>query len=205
MQDQLWNAGEASATSNRVCREPGCERLARAKQGARYCEEHARSVDYGPITAFGWTEHAICPGCGDTFRKQRRRAYTITARAYESFCKVCVRMSPLSRSQLVVHSVPPYLVEWWLAQQGKLACDLCGRRLDRQTKSGQPTIDHDHRCCSGDKSCGECVRGVLCARCNSAVAHFERLLGIKTYEEIIAYVDCGNETVAQAPSLHPAT
>lgn len=29
-------------------------------------------------------------------------------------------------------------------------------------------VDHDHRCCSGPRSCGACVRGYLCGPCNKA-------------------------------------
>ena len=40
-------------------------------------------------------------------------------------------------------------------------CEVCGT-LE------QLTIDHDHECCPGKETCGECIRGVLCNRHNLA-------------------------------------
>lgn len=47
------------------------------------------------------------------------------------------------------------------AQDGK--CAIC--RQDPGDKS--LFVDHDHTCCPGKESCGECVRGLLCQHCNS--------------------------------------
>lgn len=48
-------------------------------------------------------------------------------------------------------------------------CRICGFKADLH-------VDHDHTCCdfkaSSVRSCGECVRGVLCGPCNRGLGHF---------------------------------
>ncbi len=42
-------------------------------------------------------------------------------------------------------------------------CVICGRLLLR------PSLDHNHACCPGKKSCGKCIRGILCQGCNTII------------------------------------
>ena len=51
--------------------------------------------------------------------------------------------------------------ERMLAEQGG-RCAICKSAPDGRVLS----VDHDHACCPGGKSCGECVRSLLCNRCN---------------------------------------
>lgn len=57
-----------------------------------------------------------------------------------------------------------------LAQQDGL-CALCG--TSEPKGRGMWHVDHDHAHCAGNKSCGECIRGLLCNRCNLALGHFK--------------------------------
>lgn len=45
------------------------------------------------------------------------------------------------------------------------ACAAC-RSPFTEAKMEKPHVDHDHSCCAGLRSCGNCVRGLLCGRCN---------------------------------------
>lgn len=55
--------------------------------------------------------------------------------------------------------------EMLVEQSGR--CYLCEEPL-----RGGVHIDHDHRCCPGNKSCGKCIRGLACQKCNQGVGQF---------------------------------
>lgn len=59
--------------------------------------------------------------------------------------------------------------EEWNAKfenQGR-CCDLC-----RNEVAERLAVDHDHACCPGKVSCGRCVRGLLCGKCNWGLGAF---------------------------------
>ena len=58
----------------------------------------------------------------------------------------------------------------FLAEQDN-SC-LCGKTFDVYGGRGVTYfVDHDHSCCPGVKSCGDCIRGLLCSACNLALGH----------------------------------
>ena len=68
-----------------------------------------------------------------------------------------------------------------LLAQG-MRCKLC-RELKKNF-----VVDHDHKCCEGRRSCGKCIRGLLCIRCNAMLGPVERV-GLK---KILKYLRLNN-------------
>jgi hypothetical protein len=67
-----------------------------------------------------------------------------------------------------------------LEEQGH-ACAMGGEPF---TKDSAICIDHDHACCPDEKrSCGKCIRGLLCSGCNRALGIIE-----SKYEMAQAYL-----------------
>lgn len=68
----------------------------------------------------------------------------------------------------------------WLRQTYGISMETYQALLDKQrglcaicNEPASPlSIDHDHSCCSGRRTCGNCIRGLLCRECNSAIGLF---------------------------------
>jgi len=68
--------------------------------------------------------------------------------------------------------------EWYagkLVEQGG-HCALCSRV--REENGSYLAIDHDHKCCAHSGSCGKCLRGLLCRRCNVRLGTLVVLLSV---------------------------
>lgn len=94
------------------------------------------------------------------------------------------RKTPESRKKLSLWKYG--VTSEWYDERIKRGCFICGGYI----KLG---IDHDHSCCSEGRSCGKCVREVLCTKCNAALG----LTGenVEILQRLIAYVLLFKKTI----------
>jgi hypothetical protein len=74
------------------------------------------------------------------------------------------------RANLKKHGLTSEQYDALLAAQGG-GCAIC--KGTTPYGRGRFHIDHDHACCPGQRSCGKCVRGLLCGRCNPGLGAFQ--------------------------------
>lgn len=54
----------------------------------------------------------------------------------------------------------------------KKRCAICGKKEAARDAWGgikRLAVDHDRSCCPTDKTCGNCIRGLICQKCNILV------------------------------------
>jgi hypothetical protein len=172
-----------------ICQNPPCS--------LGLCDKHYRRLRAKGTTANPGRGRPplqrMCKGCGET---DPQKFYPNNA----SECKMChyerskewlrnnpgkapayQRKSLLKRAYGLTEEEYDKRVE---AQDNK--CDSCG---GPPTMTGGGTlrlvVDHDHSCCPGTKSCGKCVRGLICAKCNFAAGYLdddpEKVLALYEY------------------------
>lgn len=72
-----------------------------------------------------------------------------------------------------------------LLKHQEYKCLICKRHQDEFKYN--LAIDHDHSCCPGYKTCGKCIRGLLCVNCNNALGAFGE--SIEILQSSIKYLE----------------
>jgi hypothetical protein len=121
---------------------------------------------------------AACEWCREAHNLLNRTYLRAYYREHRPKYLAKQRRAKLRRYNLEVHEY-----EALLAAQGGV-CAICGSK-DPGSRVELFSVDHDHRCCPGQRSCGQCIRGLLCVHCNMGLGKFgdnrERLAAATDY------------------------
>lgn len=116
-----------------------------------------------------------CKSCVNAYNKERNQKPKIKARAAELTLARYHKLTPEEKTE---YNSPKRRKKWHLQGKYNITLDWYHEKLIEQgggcaiCRKAPPTngflsIDHDHACCpESGKSCGKCVRGLLCITCN---------------------------------------
>lgn len=112
-----------------------------------------------------------------------------TSRTKSSYCKDCGssvnRPAHLKRRYNITSEFYDLM---FLEQKGKCFCGSTNPGHKRRYFA----VDHDHSCCPTEKSCGLCVRGLICHPCNIMLGVAED--NIDTLKAAIQYLESNKFT-----------
>jgi hypothetical protein len=133
---------------------------------------------HGPFLIRRCKECNIFPQSEEEMKKYFVKDKTLKI-GYSNLCKSCnskraqnhAKENPeMFRKRRRKYAVKQYGISYnqylnMLKNQNNL-CAIC--KINFNDISKNPYVDHDHSCCNDSaKSCGSCVRGLLCNRCNT--------------------------------------
>jgi hypothetical protein len=151
------------------CTVDDCERINYAKSLCRIHYERLRRNGNTDLVHFGRYKYGKSPSQQYEYirRNHLKRMFKLTPEQYE--------------------------------EMAKNGCEICGIHALPHKKLH---VDHDHKCCppkynektnrlNAINSCGLCVRGIVCDKCNQAIGRYERGILRPEYplrNEVIMYV-----------------
>lgn len=155
---------------SRLCSFDGCGRKYHANG---FCAGHNRQHKAGEelrqlaarrkTTARDEHGNRLCTLCGRWQPEDQFRTQASAADGLSSDCTNCRKNRDLVRTYGLTLDEYRRMLD---SQNG--GCAICGQ----SNPGGRAlAVDHDHACCPGAKTCGKCIRALLCDRCN-------RMLGL---------------------------
>lgn len=135
---------------------------------------------------------AECVQCQKRFGYYESQVRNLRDDVREWYRVVCASCRQRVVGQVTGHHLS---AEWAIRLTMADRCDLCQRALPiGKHMTPVAHVDHDHACCPGTRSCGLCVRGILCPTCNTRSGVVEALIreGVDV-DSVVAWVK-GNHT-----------
>lgn len=157
------------------CRYEGCDNP--AGWGGK-CKFHVVQENIATYAAIGGSRrpncspeardvngHKECSTCVEWLPEENFYTNTRHADGLEYFCKRCQKLERVEKNYKLSAAD---IDEMFEKQSG--TCGICPKSLGDTW-----VVDHDHKCCNikGQKTCGDCVRGLLCSQCNIRLGHLE--------------------------------
>ena len=123
-----------------------------------------RGLDSVPLSFRNEAGEKRCPGCADWLPETSFGANKAMPDGLANRCKDCAWSAGIWSK----YRITGERYRGMLDQQDG-ACALCLS----PAKDGRLAVDHDHNCCPGARSCGKCVRSLLCLECNTSLGGFK--------------------------------
>jgi Recombination endonuclease VII len=181
----VYCGGHNCTSPDRICKQCG-QRYVRTVGGTFFCSPVCRGLWHGNKNLRS-REIGVCGKCGGV---------RTTTNMWQ-LCSTCVIPLDNVVGRLAKHHVPARLV-YQLLDDPTCANPGCHVNLLTpsyvQGKARYPlVVDHNHRCCPAEHSCGACVRGLMCPHCNQAYGHLgeelARIAGLVVYHHLVTPPD----------------
>lgn len=123
-----------------------------------------------------------CRNCGEYFEESQMKQSKNGMYKGLSYCLTCASLLDHIRN---IKSYGLTIEQYHkMLEDQNYACKICG--MKESTFRKRLSIDHDHKCCPGTKSCGKCIRGLLCHHCNAGLGNFKD--NINLLQKVIKYL-----------------
>lgn len=156
------------------CKNRGGAQLRKARNQERPERRCYRCGETRPATSFTSATKTYCADCDRTYARgwrsqdpvriavyKRRSIAKAAAADPEYYRKLTLRKFGLTPAAFAA-----------LVERSGGRCAICST-ADPGGKHDTWHVDHDHRCCPRGRSCGSCIRGILCSNCNLGLGHFK--------------------------------